>query len=412
VGDEVLRSVLAFVFLWGSSPLALTTQASAGPSLAAFGKGGTLAAFTPNGTGQYPASGVVQGPDGAFYGTTPQGGKSVHLCPGGCGTIYRVTAAGNLSVLHSFSVLDGAASVSELVLARDGFLYGTTAEGGRGGRGSGTIFRIQANGSGFRVIHVFEPRLREDGGSSQSPLIQAVDGALYGTTEEGTHGGIIFRINTNGSRFQILHTFDGTHDGSVPHALLQGGDGRLYGTTATGGSDDFGTVYALNPDGSGYTQLHQFSGKDGAFPESSLVEVRPGVFCSTTYGDGVGGYPDGTVFEIDADGRDFRTIHVFDGTHGYGPFGAMTIAPDGSLFGNTSLGGSHDLGTVFLFAPRARRFTILHNFAGAPLDGQYPYGLVLRSSSGHRLYGTTRNGGPNVCGASNVYCGTVYQLPM
>ena len=371
-----------------------------------------IAAFNASGSGEYPTVGTVQGPDGAFYGTTVEGGKPIRSCPEACGTVYRVTAAGELHVLHDFVVVDGAAPAAELVLARNGYLYGTTSEGGDPrGLGGGTIFRIRPNGTGFKVIHIFEPRKRDDGSDSQSPLIQGNDGLLYGTTTEGTHGGTVFSIDTRGNEFQILHTFTGTPDGAVPHALLQASDGRLYGTTGIGGASNLGTIYVLSTDGSGYALLHQFTGTDGTFPETSLIEVTPGLLCSTTEGNRTGTYPYGTLFDIKTDGSGFQTLHIFDDAHGAFPFGAMALGDDRSLFGNTARGGSADMGTIFRFSLRDSSFTVLHSFSGAPADGELAFGAVVVSNVDRRLYGTTRNGGPNVCQPTNIYCGIVWEVP-
>jgi len=84
---------------------------------------------------------LVQGSDGNFYGTIPFGGISTN-CPGGCGTVFRISPGGSYTSLYSFagSLSDGSDPVAGLVQASDGNFYGTTAEGGA--NNSGTVFRL------------------------------------------------------------------------------------------------------------------------------------------------------------------------------------------------------------------------------------------------------------------------------
>src|SRR5258707_3059860 len=70
--------------------------------------------------------------------------------------------------------------------------------------------------------------------------------------------------------FTTLHSFTATStnssgvytnsDGAYPFAgLITNSSGNiLYGTTAYGGSSGNGTVFAVNTDGTGFTNLHNF----------------------------------------------------------------------------------------------------------------------------------------------------------
>jgi uncharacterized repeat protein (TIGR03803 family) len=164
---------------------------------------GTVFSLTTNGVlssfvsfdyalGAYPSNGLVQASDGAFYGTASQGGTN-----GGWGTVFRVTADGTLTMLHSFNWLDGAYPTGGLLQGTDGNLYGTTSQGGIGGEG--TVFQITPNG----VLTTLVWFNGANGASPQSSLIQARNGSLYGTTEFGGSGytgapgsgdGLVFRL--------------------------------------------------------------------------------------------------------------------------------------------------------------------------------------------------------------------------
>jgi uncharacterized repeat protein (TIGR03803 family) len=90
--------------------------------------------------GANPSGGLIQGTDGSFYGTTSQGGTAA------AGTIFKIDAAGTLTILHSFKGLDGRSPQTGLIQGSDGSFYGTTQYGGTVAPGYGTIFKIDAAG--------------------------------------------------------------------------------------------------------------------------------------------------------------------------------------------------------------------------------------------------------------------------
>src|SRR4051794_31869987 len=109
------------------------------------------------------------------------------------------------------------------------------------------------------------------------------------------------RILCSGSAradFRILYNdYDG--DPSILNGIVQGSDGALYGTSFFGGTNNLGTVFKLNKDGTGFALLHSFTGidGDGARPQASLTEGTDGLLYGTT---GAGGMSDaGTVYKLD-----------------------------------------------------------------------------------------------------------------
>jgi uncharacterized repeat protein (TIGR03803 family) len=139
----------------------------------------TLADFDQS-TGT-PVSALVQGADGNFYGATSGGGPSVN------GTVFKITRDGAMTTLYNFSGPDGAWPTAGLVLATDGNFYGTTYLGGaeRFG-GGGTVFKITPAGS-LTTLHSFSVNDAHlvDGSNPNAPLVQGDDGNLYGTTQGG-----------------------------------------------------------------------------------------------------------------------------------------------------------------------------------------------------------------------------------
>jgi uncharacterized repeat protein (TIGR03803 family) len=260
----------------------------------------------PCADGLYPKAGLVQGTDGNFYGTTYQGGGG-DGCGFGCGTVFKITPAGVLRTLHDFCpggppCADGVFPLAGLVQGTDGNFYGTTQQGGVydncSGTTCGTIFRITPDGV-LTVLHSFNG---SNGAYPMASLIQASDGNFYGTTGNGGAygGGTAFRIAATGT-LTTLYSFcaqSGCTDGEFPAgSLLQTKDGSFYGTTGVGGEYDCGTAFRITLDGA-LTTLYSFCSQqnDGEIPLAGLVQATDGFFYGTTYRGGASNY--GTIFRL------------------------------------------------------------------------------------------------------------------
>lgn len=207
--------------------------------------------------GANPWGVLVQGKDGNFYGTTSAGGTHVCKTRGqekiGCGTVFSVTPGGKLTTLHNFcsrggsNCTDGVTPLAGLVEANDGSFYGTTSGGGA--NADGTVFRITAKGV-LTTVHSFTGT---DGSIPYGGLMQASDGNFYGTTTFGgaNNSGVIFKVAASGTLTTLYDFCSQTNctDGSSPHAALtQASDGLFYGTTSAGGAANSGTVFTLSVD--------------------------------------------------------------------------------------------------------------------------------------------------------------------
>ncbi|MFZ0285720.1 MAG: choice-of-anchor tandem repeat GloVer-containing protein [Terriglobales bacterium] len=123
------------------------------------GKLTTLYTFclTQANCGVEPQGALIQATDGNFYGTTFFGGVTTGCASGGCGTVFKITPHGTLTILHDFDNTDGANPASGLLQATSGNLYSTTYWGGSssecGPDGCGTVFRL-ATGLGPSVAFV------------------------------------------------------------------------------------------------------------------------------------------------------------------------------------------------------------------------------------------------------------------
>jgi uncharacterized repeat protein (TIGR03803 family) len=365
---------------------------------------------------------LVQGFDGSLYGTTIAGGLFCNQ-PFGCGTVFKITRQGTLSVLYEFcrenACTDGSGPSVGLVLARDGNFYGTT--GGGGANNWGTVFRITPDGDLITLYSFCSEAGCADGAEPEAALLEGIDGDLYGTTVRGGNVcgiegcGTIFKITLHGT-LTALHRFDGS-DGSFPTAqLAQTIDGNLYGTTVNGGASSncvgvggCGTVFRMTPSGT-LTTLHNFEYTDGAYPDGGVIQGAGGAFYGTTEAGIKGWGPGwGTIFEIAANGQ-FTLLQTFD-EGGRTPLAGLVQGTDGSFFGTTltSRSGDGD-GTVFQFAP-GHAIRTLHTFClKTPcVDGAGPYGVLFQATDGN-FYGTTSQAGDPNCARDG--CGTLFRLSM
>ena len=349
-----------------------------------------LHAFAGGQDGSAEYSGLVSSGD-TLYGVTGAGGAH------NAGTIYKVNIDGSgYTILYSFA--GGANSdfpIANLAISGH-LLFGTT----RGvGTANGTVFRVRTDGTGFTTIHTFTGA--PDGGFANSGLL--IDGnTLYGATSSGgaNQTGTIYKINTDGNGYAVLHSFGASPDGASPIAGLTLGPDALYGTTAFGGSYGYGTVFKISYDGTGYTKICDFpagmpsNAPNG--PTAPLILIYDRLY-GTTHGGQANG--DGSIFTINTDGSGYRLLHSFQGQDGSNPYGLLQAG--NALYGTTQFGGVNDTGTIFRIEADGTEYSVLHSFGGT--DGSEPYvGLTLAGDG--QFFGTTSGALPHgPSGSSTIY---------
>jgi uncharacterized repeat protein (TIGR03803 family) len=320
-----------------------------------------------------------------MYGMSPRGGGNSG------GVIFQVNTNGTgPSALHQFPSFtsDGYYPNGSLTLSAS-TLYGMTYYGGT--NNAGVIFKLNANGTGYALLHEFVGNQYTggptDGGNPEGSLV--VSGStLYGMTSVGgTNGyGMVFQINTDGTGFAPLYQFAGT-DGSTPQGSLTLAGSVLYGTTHSGGANGYGVIFQISTNGTGFGLLHQFAYSDGAGPNRSLALSGSTLYGMTYEG---GGNDDGVIFEVNTNATGYQVLHSFDYSDGMNPRGDLTLSGS-TLYGMTYQGGASNLGVVFQINTGGTDFSLLHQFAGNPSDGANPLGDV--TASGSTLYGMTYAGG-------------------
>ena len=402
-----------------------------------------------------PSSTVVEGSgsnQGFLFGTT----YDTSLSYGGA--IYKVPVSGGApEIVYQLQSTDGYAPQSPLLRSTDGYLYGTTRYwpriGAQTAAGTGTIFRIAQDGTGYTTLHTFAAidhidattgaAINTDGFYPDQALIE--DGTyLYGVTPSGGDYGMgtVFRIRKSDNTFEAIYSFPlpddttaGTNSAGIGNqpaaALTLGSDGRLYGVTRNGGlyaktsgvtgvsvsSVGTGTIFALDKDGNNFESLHSFSAlddtdtgsgtnSDGVQPQGSLLEVNPGIFIGTTSD---GGMPidttytsrgAGTIFEYNVATNVLTTLYNFDLANGSAPLGQLILGTDRLVYG-TTIGGAAGSSPVTSYgviysldpaAPADTGFSQVHAMTFA--EGGGITGGVIQASDGD-LYGVSTYG--NAC---------------
>lgn len=306
-------------------------------------KGKESVLFNINGgsLGDFPTGSLTQDAAGNLYGIAEEGS-------GGAGVVYKLSPQAQETILFAFqgglhnTTPKGPAG--GVLLGKNGNIFGAAQFGNKQvcAVGCGSIFRLDAAGT-MHFLHVFTGGV--DGGNPIGPLVQDAAGTLYGVAQSGgdltcpesflTPGagcGVVFKITRSGT-FTVLHTFAGGADGAVPQGgLLLDKNGNLFGTAVKGGMAENGTVYEITSDGT-YSVFHRFTQAEGHNPNGGLVEDENGNMFGTAQ---LGGNQDlGTAFQVNPDGS-VKVLHDFQGLEdGAAPFAGLFRDSAGNLYGTT-----------------------------------------------------------------------------
>jgi uncharacterized repeat protein (TIGR03803 family) len=380
--------------------------------------------------GAHPVGQLVRDKAGNLYGTTGLGGDLNCNPSYGCGTAFKMTRSGEMVWVHSFNGTDGRSPQAGLLRDVAGNLFGTTIYGGEINShicppGCGVMFKLDRAGN-ETVLHKFTGP--PDGYLPEPLLVENSSGTLYGTTYTGgnSDGGTVFGFDS-AARETILYNFTCGSDGCSPDpGVILDAAGNLYGVTLTGGSgfanSGYGVVYEVDSAGN-ETVLHTFEGSDGANPNSVLLFDSKGNLYGTTQNGGTGPCQDGcgTVFELSPGQGGAWSENVLYSfcslggcTDGFYPDGGPLVRDAaGNLYGTTNFGGNSrncngGCGVVFKLDTTGGE-TVLHSFTGGA-DGAFPSAGLTTNSAG-ALYGAAFEGGDLKCPEGNGYgCGVVFKI--
>jgi len=298
----------------------------------------------------------------------------------------------NFTVLARLSTATGMVPFGSLAMGSDGVLYGAGAAGGVSN--AGAVFRLNSDGSGFSTLTSF---FVTNGAAPQAGLALAPNGTLFGVTYSGgiSNWGTIFKVQTNGSGFQVLHHFTGGSDGQNPTGdPIIASNGAVYGVTYYANGSTRGTVYRIDQNGSNYSIIHTFTGTpDGQQPRGKLFQGADGMLYGTTVFGGISSQL-GTIYTVSLDGSVYSTIHALQNStsEGRGPNAGVCQSVNGFLYGTVYYGGSASMGAVFTVDTSGNNYSLVRSFQSTGGDGQNPNTELVESSDGF-LYGGTYQGG-------------------
>lgn len=317
---------------------------------------------------------IAQGRDGNLYSTTPSGGRY------GLGTVFQITPAGVLTVLHDFTGgLDGANPNGGLTLGRDGNFYGTAKAGGA--MHQGTAFSITPSGS----LNCVQSFTTTNGAFPLAPPVEGPDANFYGTAQQGgPHTGVIYKM-TPACVITQLYGFPSSAAPTAP--LVLASDGLFYGTTVSDGTAGLGTVFRMTLSGA-VTVVYSFDNIHGAQPIAPVIQGLDGSLYGTTYAGGANNL--GVVFQLTRGGS-INVLHTFSGADGSQPQAGLLQATDGSFYGVTTSGGNFQHGVLFRVTTQ-KSFFPLFNFQLNTPWGWGPQVSLVQHTNG-LLYGETFAGG-------------------
>lgn len=365
--------------------------------------------------GQIPAS-VMFDPSGRLVGLTYEGG------PGGGGTVFSLKLNAD-GTKWKYQVLeDNAGGLPAPGLVEDvrHNLYWAS------GSGASQIFELERDGQ-LLAIHTFCLSCGEGSDPQSLTYAGAVSGMpydghspLYGVSRGLNNGGQIFRLAKKPRRawdLKVIYVFcpqGPCTDGSGPASLLADTSGNLFGITSAGGAMNGGIVFELSPTpGQHWTEtvLHDFcvdaDCTDGKLPTGTLTMDANGILYGVTQNGGTAGL--GTLFKVVPDGSNSQetVLHSFcsdaNCADGWNPVAGPVVDAEGTLFGTTSFGGTHQNAGV-AYEMSGSTYQKLYDFCALAdcADGSSPAVVTLDGAGD--VFGVTWAGGKH----SNS--GTVFEL--
>jgi uncharacterized repeat protein (TIGR03803 family) len=344
---------------------------------------------------------LLLGSDGSFYGNAQV--SSEGRSDNG-GTVFSVTPGGKFTLLHTFrpgsnKTYQNGNNPDLLVEGSDGKLYGTTIYGGvNSPPGDGVLFRVNKDGSGFRVIHRFCSNTNCTDGNAVTGMVAGTDGNLYGTTAYGgTGSGAIFRVTRSGA-YKIIFSFNRTTDGYYPGSLILGPDGSLYGSSV-----EF--LFKYIPSTKAFQAVAlKFPLVHGVQSMGTVSIIGPnGNFYGFYAAYGVNGVG---LFEVQPDGSNLQGFPYFNTLAGGGSPEQLRLASDGN-FWLSEFNGLDGDGDILSLSPSdgsvVRTFA---PFSQSGAVGANPGGII--QGKDRAIWGTTIDYGHASKG--HFAAGTVFKL--
>jgi uncharacterized repeat protein (TIGR03803 family) len=274
-----------------------------------------------------------------FYGGTYSGGSD------GSGALFKYNFITQESTyLHHFQRDSGSQVNASPFLASNGKLYGSTIGGGT--YLGGSIFEYDLTNGTLSYIYQLN---NTSGRLTASEFMQHSNGKLYITTyvSGANNKGTILQLDITSNVIQKIYDFDPSLTGSNNSTLVEAPNGNLYGLTSTGGANNLGTIFEFDLTTNTLFKRFDFGGTAGSTPLASFIKVTSTKLIGSTTSGGTGNC--GVLFEFDLTTNTYTKLFDFTQSLGKNPRCALTIHPNGKLYGTTYEGGSNNLGVLFEF---------------------------------------------------------------
>jgi uncharacterized repeat protein (TIGR03803 family) len=332
---------------------------------------------------------IILASDGILYGVAEYSNTATGGAGGG--TIFKMTPAGQITVLYTFpenqstGFFPNGDEPDAIAEGNDGLLYGAAGGGGTNGASAGTLWRINKNGTGFQVLERFCTTCTT--GGFPDSIVAGSDGNLYGTTGYGGHFpssgiceslgcGVVFELTTSGV-YTVLHAFNGTTETSEPLGVIQASDGNIYGST--GGNLSKGSIFKVTPSGQ-FSTLHLFG--SGTYALAGVTQASDGMLYGFSH---IVSAPTVELFNCTLAGSFQDVAQITQSL--FKQFGLSQVlqASDGNLWAAAAEGGTGGYGHVFAITTHG---SIVHDLSFTGKNGSWPTGLPVQVPGG-TIYGTT-----------------------
>jgi uncharacterized repeat protein (TIGR03803 family) len=299
-----------------------------------------LGSFSPS-VGTIPFASLTAAGNGLYFGTTTSGGHDDR------GSVFSFdSGTGTIRLMDSFNGANGAHPYAALISAGGGRYYGTTYSGG-----SNDLGGVFAFDSSTETITLLDSFTGINGANPLAALTSAGGGLYFGTIGHGgtaDRGGIYAFDSTSGT-ISLKASFTGSN-GAIPHApLTAAGGGLFYGTTRFGGASGLGAVFAFDSRSDSILLQDSFTGTNGSSPYAALTAAGGDLYHGTTYTGGTDNL--GTVFAFNSIAGTITLLDSFTGADGAKPLDGLTAGAGGLYYGTTTLGGVENTGAIYSFNP-------------------------------------------------------------
>lgn len=239
----------------------------------------------------YSGAFVMQASTGDVYVVNTEGGEVEDEEHGivGYGAIARVSKDG----MQRITGLGYAQTHVYMTEGKNGYIYGV-----RSNAFAYYLFRFKIDGSDYSETYFSTYGMRA------SELATTAAGEIMGTSSYH-----LYKMKPDISGIEKVYAYQKATGNSPVGKLHYSNDGYLYGATKLGGTGNYGVVYRVKPDGTGYTVLHNFNIANGRYPDRGLTEDASGYLYGVTRQGGQ--FHKGVLFRIHKSGSGFEILHHF-----------------------------------------------------------------------------------------------------